>query len=259
MSTSVVVAIITGIATMLAPVLVKVLERDRREEIDKELKILGQMNPESVGYEAFSKHVEKSLLDFAENDWLRSQYRNAYQRYIALFLLLACLFLLNSWFSQFEDSAWFDVYQIVRGVLYLLAAFIGGSILTPLIVAMLSEFQKIRIEWELKIKSAHVGMLEKYLARLQDFQQQTEGSYQDLLRIRDLPESKEQEHANIYNTVLWWALRGAKRDSVVQGLKHYPVMYETDAEKVGKEAFDYFDEWAKRNEVLEFIEDSRES
>ena len=112
MNTSVVVAIITGLGTLMAPVLVKLLERNRREEIDQELKILKQLNPESKTYKLLNEHVEDSILDFSENDWLRSQYRKAYRRYIVFFLLLALLYLVNTWTASEEDSSWYVVYQI---------------------------------------------------------------------------------------------------------------------------------------------------
>lgn len=259
MNTSVVVAIITGVATLLAPILVKMTERDRREEIDKEIKILRQMNPESEGYKAFNAHVQKSLLDFAENDWLRSQYRNAYRRYVILFLLIAFLYFLDYWTESFDDSTRNIGYQVVRMVLYFVAISIAGSVLSPLLTALFSEFKKIKFEWELNLKKFQIDRLQKFVDRKEASLYARERKSQKSVQAHDLPENEQQEHAQIYNWALGWALRGTEREKAVNSLSEYPTMYGVDAGKVANDAFNYFEEWSKKNEPLKFIEISRDA
>lgn len=259
MNTSVVVAIITGIATLLAPILVKMTERDRREEIDKEIKILRQMNPESEGYKAFNAHIQKSLLDFAENDWLRSQYRNAYRRYIILFLLIAFLYFSDNWTASLDASTRNIGYQAVRIFLYFVALIIAGSVLVPLLTALFSEFKKIKFEWDLNLKKFQIDQLEKFLERREVSQQHAERENQEIVWAHDLPENEEQEYAEIYNWALGWALRGTEREKAVKSLSEYPTMHGVDAGKVANAAFDYFEEWSKKNEPLKFIEISRDA
>lgn len=244
---------------MLAPILVSMTERDRREEIDKEIKILRQMNPESEGYRAFNAHVQKSLLDFAENDWLRSQYRNAYRRYVILFLLIAFLYLLDYWTGALDDSTRNIGYQVVRIVLYLVAIIIAGSVLTPLLTAVISEFKKIKFEWELNLKKFQIDQLQKFVDQKEASLYAREHKSQKAAQALGLPENEEQEHAEIYNWALGWALRGTKRDKAVDSLSEYPTMYGVDAGKVANDAFDYFEEWSKKNEPLKFIEVSRDA
>lgn len=259
MNTSVVVAIITGIATLLAPILVKMTERDRREEIDKELKILRQMNLESEGYKAFNAHVQKSLLDFAENEWLRSKYRNAYRRYVVLFLLLATLFLSDYWTASFDEPTKNIGYQAVRIVLYFIAMIIAGSVLVPLLTAFASEFQKIKIEWELNLKKFQIDRLQRFVDRTEASLKGSERKIQKSVQAHDVPENGEQEHAKIYNWALGWALRGTEREKAVNGLAKYRTIYGMDTDKIVNDAFDYFEEWSKKNEPLKFIEISRDA
>lgn len=259
MNTSVVVAIITGLGTLMAPVLVKLLERNRREEIDQELKILKQLNPESKTYKLLNEHVEDSILDFSENDWLRSQYRNAYRRYIVFFLLLALLYLVNTWTASEEDSSWYVVYQIVIGILYCLAAALGSSFIAPLVAALISEFKRIKIEWELKNKRFHADQLEKIVYRMEGTREEMEREFQDLKRIHAIPENEEQEYADWYNHALWWGLRGTTREQAVEALADAPTLHEVDTRKAANDAFDYFEKWSMNNEPLKFIEISRDS
>lgn len=259
MNTSVVVAIITGLGTLMAPVLVKLLERNRREEIDQELKILKQLNPESKTYKLLKEHVEDSILDFSENDWLRSQYRNAYRRYIVFFLLLALLYLVNTWTASEEDSSWYVVYQIVIGILYCLAAVLGSSFIAPLVAALISEFKRIKIEWELKNKKFHADQLEKIVDRMEGSREEMEREVQDLKRTYAIPENEEQEYAKWYNHALWWGLRGTTREQAVAALAVAPTLHEVDTRKAANDAFDYFEKWSMNNEPLKFIESSRDS
>lgn len=266
MNTSVVVAIITGLGTLIAPVLVKLLERNRREEIDQELKILKQLNPESKTYKLLNEHVEDSILDFSENDWLRSQYRNAYRRYIVFFLLLAFLYLMNIWTASAEDSSWYVVYQIVIGILYCLAAALGGSFLAPLVAALFSEYKRIKIEWEIKNKKFHADQLEIIVDQMEGSREEMERAreemereIQDIKRTHAIPENKEQEYANWYNQALWWGLRGTTREQAVEVLADVPILHEADTRQAANDAFDYFEEWSKKNEPLKFIEIPRDA